>query len=144
MAQAAAAFVFSPAMAGGKPVPVLITYDYHITLADEIRKIDTVVNFSGRVVERGTRTPIAGAMVFVTILDTAADSSIKVPFTVYLRKIGSLPGQHLEGADMATLTDSLGRFAFKSLPSGRVHGRHCRAGMRSLPRAAEPSRMERQ
>ena len=120
VARAAAAFVFSPAMAGGKPVPVLITYDYHITLAEEIRKIGTVVNFSGRVVERGNRTPIAGAMVFVSILDTTADSTIKVPWSVYLRKIGSLPGQHLEGTDIVTLTDSLGYFSLKSLPIGKM------------------------
>jgi len=120
VAKAAAAFVFSPAIAGGKPVPVLITYDYHITLADEIRKIDTVVNFSGRVVERGTRAPIPGAMAFVSILDTTADSTIKIPWSVYLRKIGSLPGQHLEGTDVAALTDSLGYFSFKSLPIGKI------------------------
>ncbi len=120
VAKAAAAFVFTPAMAGGKPVPVLITYDYRITLADEIRKIDTVVNFSGRVVERGTRAPIPGEMVFVTVLDTAADSAIKLPWSVFLHKIGTLPGQHLEGTDIATLTDSLGYFSFKSLPLGKI------------------------
>ncbi len=120
VAKASAAFVFTPAIAGGKPVPVLITYDYRITLADEIRKIDTVVNFSGRVVERGTRAPIVGAMVFVSILDTTADSTIKIPWNVYLHKIGSLPGQHLEGSDVAATTDSLGYFSFRSLPIGRI------------------------
>jgi TonB family protein len=120
VARAAAAFVFSPAMAGGKPVPVLITYNYHITLADGIRTIDTVVNFSGRVVERGSRAPVPGAMVFVSLFDSTADSTIKVPWSVYLRTIGSLPGQHLEGTDVAAMTDSLGYFSFKSLPIGKM------------------------
>jgi TonB family protein len=120
VAKAATAFVFTPATAGGKPVPVLITYDYRVTLADEIREIDTVVNFSGRVVERGTRAPLAGAMVFVSVVDTNADSAIKLPFSVYWHKIGSMPGQHLEGSDLATSTDSLGHFSFKSIPVGRI------------------------
>ena len=118
--KAAHAFVFSPAMAGGKAVPVLISYEYRVTLEDVVRKVDEYVNFSGTVLERGTRTPLAGAMVFVSILDTAADTSIKVPFSAYLQKIGSFTGQSLQGGDLAAQTDSLGRFAFKSLPAGLI------------------------
>lgn len=68
---AVAQFVFEPAEAGGKPVPVRITYKYGFTLA-KAPPPDApppprvpVVNFEGRLVERGTRAALAGLRVTV-------------------------------------------------------------------------------
>jgi TonB family protein len=116
--KAARAFVFTPAMVGGKAVPVLITYDYHVSLDDIVDKIEEYVNFSGRAVERGTRTPLPGAMIYLGFPDSAADTTVKVPFSVYKTKIGSFKGQSLQGNELVVVTDSLGRFEFKSLPAG--------------------------
>ena len=118
VAGAAKQFVFTPALAGGKPVPVLITYEYHITLEDFVRKIDEYVNVSGSVVERGTRNPVVGATLYASFMDTTGDTSLAMPFSFYLKKIGKFTGQSLQGNDIVTQTDSLGRFSFKSLPSG--------------------------
>jgi TonB family protein len=115
--KAALAFIFTPAMAGGKAVPVFVTYEYRDTLDDIVEKVDEYVNFSGKAVERGTRAPLAGAMVFLSFPDTAADTAIKVPFSAYRTKIGSFKGQSLQGNDLVTVTDSLGWFAFKSVPA---------------------------
>ncbi|MBN2035187.1 MAG: TonB-dependent receptor [Chitinispirillaceae bacterium] len=120
VAVAAARFTFSPAMAGGKPVPVLLTYEYRVTLEDVVRTITEYVNFSGRVVERGTRAPVPGALVYVTFRDTASDTTIKVPFSAYLQKIGTFEGQDLQGSDLVTTADSAGGFTFTSLPAGRM------------------------
>jgi TonB family protein len=114
-------FIFTPAQAGGKPVPVLITYEYRIRLEDVVRKIEEQVNLSGIVVERGTRNPVSGAAVSVSYQDTANDTALCMPFTFYLKKIGTMGGQTFQGGALVTSTDSLGRFLFKSLPSGTVN-----------------------
>jgi TonB family protein len=68
---AVAQFVFEPAEAGGKPVPVRITYKYGFTLAKAPLPEAAppppvpVVNFEGRLVERGTRVPLPGVRVTV-------------------------------------------------------------------------------
>jgi TonB family protein len=118
--RAAKQFVFTAAIAGGNPVPVLITYEYHLVLEDFVRKIDEYVNLSGTVVERGTRNPVGGATLHATYSDTTTDSLLGMPFSVYLKKIGKFSGQSLQGAAIVTSTDSLGRFSFKSLPSGQA------------------------
>lgn len=115
---AAGRFVFTPAIAGSKPVPVLMTYEYHVRLDDFIRKIEDYVNLSGIVIERGTRAPVCGATLYASCTDTTKDSLLGMPFSFYLKKIGSFAGQHLQGNDLITTTDSLGRFSFRSLPAG--------------------------
>jgi TonB family protein len=68
---AVAQFVFEPAEAGSKPVPVRITYRYGFTLAKAPPAEAAppprvpVVNFEGQLVERGTRTPLAGMRITV-------------------------------------------------------------------------------
>jgi len=54
-AKAARLFIFSPAMAGGKSVAVLMEYAYHFTIDEVATAIDQVVNFAGKLFERGTR-----------------------------------------------------------------------------------------
>jgi TonB family protein len=120
VARAAARFVFTPAQAGGRPVPVLITYEYHVRFEDVVAPVEQRVNFTGIVVERGTRTPVEGANVYLSYQDSTGDTALGMPFTFYLKKIGALDGQSFQDNAVATATDSLGRFSFKSLPSGTV------------------------
>jgi TonB family protein len=116
-ANAAKKFKFSPAVAGGKPVAVLIQYEYRFSLDQLIDSIAKVINFQGELVEKGTRTPIADAMVVITFTDTVSDSTLPLPFSMYLEKIGKIEGQALEEKKIVVTTDSLGKFTLFSLPS---------------------------
>jgi TonB family protein len=112
------AFVFKPAIAGGKPIPVLMEYDYRFSINEVLSHIDEFVNISGHIYEQGTRAPLVNATVTATVMDTAADTALHVPFTAYLKKIGGFAGQYLESGSLVTTTDSTGYFQFKSLPAG--------------------------
>jgi TonB family protein len=118
VAAAAAQFRFDPAIAGNAAVPVIITYDYRVTFTVPPDRIAKTVNFSGVVLERGTRVPIAGAEVVVTFTDTSVDRSLPLPLSRYLTIIGTFGGQTTEGMSITTSTDSGGRFSFTSLPPG--------------------------
>jgi TonB family protein len=110
-------FVFTPAMAQNKPVPVFLQYEYRFSLAAEAQKIEEYINFSGQVREKGTRAPVKDAMVVITFPDTVTDTSLHLPWPVYLEKIGGFAGQHVEEGRLVAFTDSLGQFVFKSLPA---------------------------
>jgi TonB family protein len=116
-AAAARAFVFTPAMAGGKPVAVLLQYAYRFTIDEVETNIEQFVNLQGKLLERGTKEPLINAMVMVSFPDTINDTGIAVPFHTYLKKIGSFVGQSLQAGSLITATDSLGSFQFKSLPA---------------------------
>lgn len=113
-------FTFSPAIAGGRPVPVALEYEYKFFITDEIVPLDEFVNLRGTLKEKGTRSPLRDAPVVLSFKDTAADTSLKVPWRWYIEKIGRFSGQRLEEGKLVTSTDSLGRFFFKSLPCGPV------------------------
>ena len=110
-------FRFSPAMAGGNPVSVLLEYEIPFTLATVTEKVEKYVNFQGVLRERGTRTPVADAMIVLTFSDSVPDDSLGVPFETYLAKLGTFEGQYVEEKNLVTVTDSLGRFRFFSLPA---------------------------
>ena len=118
--RAAKKFRFTPAVAGGETVPVLIQYEYRFELREVIEQIDEYVNFRGTLIERGTKRPIADAMIVLTFIDTVSDSTLPVPFGVYLERLGTIEGQYLEENRLVTLTDSLGNFRFFSLPASTV------------------------
>lgn len=111
-------FLFSPAVAQGEAVAVAIQYDYEFSLKETVESITEFVNFEGELNEKGTRSPIADAMVVVEFLEK--DKNLPVPFDLYMNKIGEFEGQYLEDGSLVTLTDSLGHFKFSSLPSGKV------------------------
>lgn len=113
-------FKFTPAIVSGKPVPVIINYHYKITVDDLLKacNIQEIVNFGGRVLERGTRRPVSDVEVIVSFNDSLADSSIPLPISLYLQQIGQFSGQHYHNNSIFTFTDSSGRFIFKSLPRG--------------------------
>jgi TonB family protein len=117
---AARQFVFSPAMSDTTPVPVLLRYEYHFTMQQVVEKVTEYVNLSGVLLERGTRKPVADAMVVLRFADTLADTGLGVPFAAYLKRIGGFAGQYLEEERLVTVSDSQGAFAFKSLPVGPV------------------------
>ncbi len=79
-------FVFSPAEVDGQPAAVRLSYSYHFfmrTLAVEAfpplaPDAGPVVNFAGRLVERGTRVPLPGAA--ITLDSREAFSSEKGEF----------------------------------------------------------------
>ena len=116
--RAARDFVFTPAMAGGESVAVLLQYEYTFSIREETRRITEYLNFSGTLREKGTRAAIPDAVVAVSFPDPGADTTLTVPWEAYLERLGEFGGQFLEGESVVTYTDSLGHFAFKSLPSG--------------------------
>ncbi|MBD3418808.1 MAG: TonB family protein [Chitinivibrionales bacterium] len=118
--RAARQFVFTPAIAGDGSVPVILQYEYRYTLREVVEKIEKYINFKGVLIERGTRKPVADAMVVLTFSDTTADTALPVPFSRYMIQIASYAGQFLEAGKLVTITDSLGRFSFTSLPEGEV------------------------
>jgi TonB family protein len=114
---AALRFMFAPAKAGGRPVAVIMEYLYRFSIQDVVEKIDRYVNLKGRLIERGTRAPVRDATVVVTFRDTTRDTTLRVPFGAYLKKICKFGQQHCEENAVVTLTDSLGRYDFYSLPA---------------------------
>lgn len=110
-------FKFTPALLGSDSIAVLLQYEYHFILKEALDSIPQIVNFSGTLLEKGTRQPLADAIVVITFPDNFQDSALPLPFDIYLSKIGSMPGQALEENHLTATTDSLGRFKFFSLPS---------------------------
>jgi TonB family protein len=118
---AARKFIFSPAQAnGGEAVAVMLQYEYRFSLRDVVTAPKSYVNLSGALVERGTRRPIADALVVLQFADTLADTSLAVPFSLYMEQIGAIEGQSWEDSRLVATTDSVGAFKFYSLPSGQV------------------------
>ncbi|MBN1577146.1 MAG: TonB family protein [Chitinispirillaceae bacterium] len=116
-ADAAKRFIFTPAEAQGEPVAVLLEYEYKFTLSDALVRNDASVNFSGRLLEKGTRYPIPDAVVFIEFEDTLSDTTLPVPFSFYLRNIGNYDGQSFEEGKLIASTDSLGNFSFRAFPA---------------------------
>ncbi|NLG15988.1 MAG: TonB-dependent receptor [Fibrobacter sp.] len=118
-ASASKQFKFTPAVAEGEPVAVLLQYEYRFSLDDAVDSIPQAVNFSGQVLEKGTRTPIADAMIVLTFKDTI-DNTLPLPFSKYIGEIGKINGQRLEENKLVTESDSDGAFHFYALPACSV------------------------
>ncbi|MBL8029461.1 MAG: TonB-dependent receptor [Fibrobacteres bacterium] len=119
--KAVSMFRFVPAVAGGgQTVPVIVEYVYRFSIAEEIKDVEEFVNLSGALLEKGTRIPIPDAPVILTFLTPGKDTTIKVPWEAYIKKISSFSGQKLEGDRLTVVTDKNGKFSFKSLPTGTV------------------------
>ncbi|MGM0462731.1 MAG: TonB-dependent receptor domain-containing protein [Fibrobacterota bacterium] len=114
-AEAARQFLFEPAVTNtGDTVAVYLQYAYTFSLETVVEDTEEIVNFQGRVRERGTRTPLEDAVVVVENFRNRADPD--VPLKVYLQRIGEFDGQDFEEGRIITETDSAGRFSFSSLP----------------------------
>ena len=117
---AAGAFIFQPAKEAGEAVPVIIEYEYTFSVREELKYIEEYINFSGTLKEKGTRVPVTEALVVVAFPEGIRDTTLRVPPEAYLERIGEFPGQYLEEGRLVTYTDSLGHFAFTSLPAGAL------------------------
>lgn len=113
-------FQFTPAMAGGEPVPVMIQYTYRFSVLEEVNQVQEYVTLKGILKEKRTGSPINDGMIVASFPDTNSDTSLAVPWNVFLQRIGSFSGQYVEEGRLATVSDSLGQFSFKSLPAGDV------------------------
>jgi len=130
--EAALQFIFSPAQVEGEAVPVYLLFEYTFSIAEQTRQITEYVNFSGVLKEKGTRDWIEYATVVVNFPFTLTDTTLTVPWSAYLERIGGFPGQYLEEGSLVALTDSLGHFEFKSLPAGRFSVSFPNAGYESV------------
>ncbi len=110
-------FRYKPAMIGDTAVPVILQYAYKFSFEKIIEKIEKFENVQGKLVELGTRAPIANAYVSALFFDSTSDTTLDVPFSRYIYKIASFEGQKLLGGSILTTTDSLGNFHFTSLPA---------------------------
>jgi len=97
-----------------------LQYEYRFSLRDVITVPKSYVNLSGALIERGTRRPIADALVVLRVVDTLSDTSLAMPFSLYMEQIGAIEGQSWEDSRLVATTDSAGAFRFYSLPSGKV------------------------
>lgn len=114
-------FKFSPAqLTGGENVAVMLQYEYRFTLREVISVPESYVNFSGRILERGTRRPIGEALVALRFMDEDCGADLPMPFPLYMEQIGKLDGQTWEDGLIVTETDADGTFQFQSLPACKV------------------------
>lgn len=116
--KAAFQFKFTPAIIAGVPVSVMIVYQYKVTADDICYTVTDTVNFTGMVFERGTKRPVSDVEILVNYQDSLSDTTLPVPFGLYLKKIGEFSGQQYLNGVLSTWTDSFGHFSFKSLPEG--------------------------
>jgi TonB family protein len=80
---AARKFVFTPAEAGGQPIPVKITYRYDFTIVTKVVSLGPQVNFEGVVLDRFKKQPLPNVVVRIRELDlaTKTDEEGKFSFT---------------------------------------------------------------
>jgi TonB family protein len=80
---AARQFIFTPAEAGGQPIPVKITYRYDFTIVTKVVSLGPQVNFEGVILDRFKKQPLADVKVRIRELDleTKTDEEGKFSFT---------------------------------------------------------------
>jgi TonB family protein len=69
---AARQFIFTPAEAGGQPIPVKITYRYDFTIVTKMVALGPQVNFEGLILDRFKKQPMANVTVRIKDLDLVA------------------------------------------------------------------------
>ncbi|HKE17612.1 MAG TPA: TonB family protein [Kofleriaceae bacterium] len=133
---AAQEWLFTPAELDGKAIAVQITYRYHFTIKNRAEAVppaepapgagtaekpagparQPAVNFSGVLVERGTRLPLAGVVVTVFRDDGGQETEKpreKAPAP------GPSPSAGGQPSGFEASTDATGRFTFYDLSPGR-------------------------
>ncbi|MBX5483166.1 MAG: TonB-dependent receptor [Myxococcaceae bacterium] len=123
-------FVFSPAEVDGKPAAVRIQYRYEFLYRPEPapppppEPKEQPVNFAGTLLERGTRRPLAGAMVVVLVSPPAgAEPTWSDATTSGAAPDGGAvgapePGSPTEPTPLETLSDANGHFELRGVPPG--------------------------
>ncbi len=119
-ARAAMKFKFTPALVDSQAVAVWLQYAYRFSFDEVIDSMVPYQNLSGICIEKGTKNRISDAVVTISFPDSVCDSSLFLPWNVYLKKIGTFEGQHIEEGKVVTTTDSGGSFRFYSLPACNI------------------------
>lgn len=116
---------FSPAKINDESVAVILQYEYKFSIDDVIKNVDRYKNYTGVILEKGTRKRVENALITVSYCDTCIKSSNslnvlerKLSFKKYIETIGKFENQWIENNSIITQSDSLGRFSFFSLPIG--------------------------
>ncbi len=130
--EAVGRFRFTPAIAEGDSVAVILQYRYTFSIQQQLETLEQYVNYKGVVKAMGTREPVQDAMVVITFPDSACSRSVDVPFDAYLDKIGSFEGQYREQQGVVAITDSTGAFSFTSLPACKIGVRIVAPGYNSF------------
>ncbi|MDD5673120.1 MAG: hypothetical protein PHC61_03065 [Chitinivibrionales bacterium] len=126
--------VFSPAYEAGKEVPATVKLEFVINPDSLIENSnDAVPDMEGVVLDQETNLPVGGAIANLEFGDSVADSDLAMPLSRYLEIIGKAPGQTCQNGMIVAKSDSLGRFAFRFLPS-------CPAIMTILAQRYDPAR----
>ncbi len=109
---------FTPAYEQGSAVPSTVSLQFTFNPYEVLRKSDALPpSVYGTVFEGTTTAAVAGATVNLQLRDSLADAELKIAPGAYLELIGEMPGQSERSGILSTVTDSLGRFAFRLLPS---------------------------
>ena len=109
---------FTPAYEQGSAVPSTVSLQFTFNPHEVLRKSDALPpSVYGTVFEGTTTVPVAGATVNLQLTDSLADAELKIASGAYLELIGEVSGQSERSGILSTVTDSLGRFAFRLLPS---------------------------
>ncbi|MBN1981476.1 MAG: TonB family protein, partial [Chitinivibrionales bacterium] len=116
--QAAANFHFSPGWIDGQKVAVVLSYEKTFSLQQVCSRIQPITNFSGTVIEEGSKIPVPAAELTIIYRDTTQENTLGLPFHRYLQALSAFGQQHCNGDTVTTYTDSLGRFSLYSLPNG--------------------------
>jgi len=122
--EAAFGFVFEPAREGEVPVPVRITYKYRFVLSEpeaapEVAKTPAVEttrpdtpgsDFTGRLLERGTRLPLAG----VTVIVFKGEGESSVGFEATTDETGAFSFVDLTPGEWRVLAEPEGYFPLRT------------------------------
>lgn len=111
---------FKPAFTSIGPVAVELDYEYTFSLKKTIESIQPAFNIRGKLIERGTRTPVSDATIALRLINPQTDSSILIPINLYLQRIASFGKQQYEDGALLTTSDSSGMFSFYSVPACSV------------------------
>jgi len=125
-------WTYAPALIDSQPVAVLVQIAYRFSYEEVLEQIEQVQNVTGKLFERATRKPIAGATIIASFIDIESDTTLSVPPADYVARIGSFEGQRLDGEAILTQTDSTGSFTFTSLPACSVALRVLATGYESF------------
>ncbi len=119
--QASYGFEFIPArLNNGDSVAVLLQYRYDYKIDQVIKKVDKYINLEGIVKAKGGGYTVSDAEISITYADTTQDSTLEVPFSFYMQKIGAFEEQQVDEKTVYTTTLEGGKFNFYSLPTGKV------------------------
>ena len=87
-------FLFSPAKQEGKPIPVVIRFQYTFDLSDILRNLECTPNFTGRVTDAETEKPFRNFPVVCYFIDSTSDTALSIPFDRYIRLISLVKGHY--------------------------------------------------